>query len=431
MLSTIKNLKFTNIWQNFFYLGIFLLPTASFFGTLILLSCLIQKIIINKKSFFKDSWNIPIYLMIFFILSSTLTNYLFLPKLLNNVLEPGLMWLGLINWIPFLISFRGFQYYLNSFEKRINFSKYLLSGTIPILITGISQYWFKIYGPFSTLKGMLIWYQREIGPGDGLTSIFSNQNYAGMWLALVWPFCLGLLIRSKNIFKFFLNLSILTTFSLILILTNSRNAIIGYFTAITFVLGYKSIIIIAVLIMISLILGNLIFPLLFKDFMDYFKKLIPKNFINKFNKFGINNLTEYPRIEIWSKTLKLILDRPIFGWGAASFPILYLIKEGINNAQHTHNLFFELSINFGIITALIFLGFISAILITSYKSIFLEKNNNKILNRAWFTSAFIFFVTSLNDITYFDLRISITFWIILSGLRCIIFENSILKKNLP
>ena len=72
------------------------------------------------------------------------------------------------------------------------------------------QYWFKIYGPFSTLKGTLIWYQREIGPGDGLTSIFSNQNYAGMWLALVWPFCIGLLIRHKNIFQFFLNLIILT-----------------------------------------------------------------------------------------------------------------------------------------------------------------------------------------------------------------------------
>ena len=224
---------------------------------------------------------------------------------------------------------------------------------------------------------------------------------------------------------------ILTTFSSILILTNSRNAIIGYFTAIPLVLGPKSIIIIAVLIVISLILGNLIFPLFFENFVDYNKKFIPKNFINKFNKFGIINLTEYPRIEIWSKALKLILDRPIFGWGAASFPVLYLIKEGINNAQHTHNLFFELSINFGVITALIFLGFLSAILITSYKSIFLEKNNNKLLNRAWFTSAFIFFITSLNDVTYFDLRISITFWIILSGLRCIIFENSILKKNLP
>jgi len=119
------------------------------------------------------------------------------------------------------------------------------------------------------------------------------------------------------------------------------------------------------------------------------------------------------------------------GWGAASFPVLYLIKQGIYDAQHTHNLFLELSINFGIVTALIFLGFLSAILITSYKSIFLEKSDNKIINRAWFTSAFILLITHLNDITYFDLRISITFWIILSGLRCIIFENSIIRKKLP
>ena len=39
---------------------------------------------------------------------------------------------------------------------------------------------------------------------------------------------------------------------------------------------------------------------------------------------------------------KFILENPIFGWGAASFPILYKLKSG-EWFGHSHNLPFELS----------------------------------------------------------------------------------------
>ena len=49
--------------------------------------------------------------------------------------------------------------------------------------------------------------------------------------------------------------------------------------------------------------------------------------------------------------------------------------------------------------------------------------------RAWWTSIFSFCFTQLFDIQYFDARLSITAWILLSGLKQILDENEVNKNT--
>ena len=49
------------------------------------------------------------------------------------------------------------------------------------------QYWFKIYGPFNFFYGLITWYKPIISSTDGVSGLFSNQNYTGFWLSIVWP----------------------------------------------------------------------------------------------------------------------------------------------------------------------------------------------------------------------------------------------------
>ena len=61
------------------------------------------------------------------------------------------------------------------------------------------------------------------------------------------------------------------------------------------------------------------------------------------------------------------------------------------------------------------------------KKIIFAKKHEKIdflfFERAWWTSIFLFFMTQLFDVQYFDGRISLIFWILLSGARNIIHEK--------
>ena len=51
--------------------------------------------------------------------------------------------------------------------------------------------------------------------------------------------------------------------------------------------------------------------------------------------------------------------------------------------------------------------------------------------RAWCTSFFVLLLSQMFDVQYFDGRISVAFWILLSGLRCMFKEkvNSMIYTN--
>ncbi len=341
-----------------------------------------------------------------------------------------LSWIGLGNWIPFFYLIWRAQIYLYKAEMRRKVSNMLLAGTVPFIFSGFGQLWFDWHGPLIFMNGLIIWFQRSINidNGQGITAMFNNQNYAACWLIIIWPFCLNKFLITKGwdfkklLFIIFTSLIVFSVY-----LTKSRSGVAGTISSSLFLID-KSYIAIILVIVSSYFLATLSF--IPEYFQNIFRKLFPENLIKAFEFSRITNIFNEPRIYIYQNTLPIIMERPLLGWGAASFPILFNERyiDFKREPTHPHNLILEMGNSYGLIFALIISLSIIIILYLSFKMIFIRKKriiNNKInidilSDKAWWSSFFALFLSQMYDIQYFDFRISISFWILLTGLICIL-----------
>lgn len=438
MFSLSKKDYISDIWRDkplligmiFFNVGVFWLFSAPAISLLFLSISLIISFLKNTKNPLKDNINNCLILIIVLMLISCL-----IFPLLNlsqefkrdSVLDTSPL-LGLFNWIPLFFSFLGFQSYLQDKKDRLFFGIALISGSIPILISGFGQYLFNWYGPLKFLNGLIIWYQRD--NMNGMTSLFNNQNYAGCALATVWPFFFSSLFNKKNSnFNTLITiiLNILIIFGVLF--THSRNAllslIIGTFILLVplrgklFITGILSIFSVFMINFASQIILNLNF--------------IPLNLLEKIK---YENLINEPRLILWDSAIKYILERPLLGWGGNNFSSLWNQNNSIYYG-HSHSAPLEIAIQYGLPTAVIISSLLIYIIQKSFRRIFLTDDNKIIyfgkdnhIDRAFFAATVILLFANTIDMLYFDLRISLLIWIFLAGLRNII-SNDINKNQEP
>ena len=170
--------------------------------------------------------------------------------------------LNLFNWIPCISPFLAFQIYLKSERQRLLFQKFLIFGTVPVIVSCIMQKFLNIYGPFETLFGTIVWFNYDdLG---GVSGLFNNPNYLGMWLTICLPFSISLLrLEKANSYKFILlimNLLIIY----FAIVTNSRNAFFGIFISFIIIFGIRKIIYFTLLIFFGFFIFNYFLPNLFR-----------------------------------------------------------------------------------------------------------------------------------------------------------------------
>ena len=414
-----------NFSNNSFYLGIFFLPSALPISGVFLLISLIISFLKSGYSYFKSKWNFPIFAFIALMTFSCIRNSI--DSVLNEKFyrEISLIWLDLLNWFPLFLLFWSSQFYINNEIKRKKFGIIILISTLPVFVSCIGQYWLGWQGPVSTLNGLVVWFMRPISETENLTGLFSNSNYLGCWLSISFPFAASLLLEYKrnNVKKFFLILLNLLFIYLIL-LTSSRNSLASILITLSF-LKLKTILFTLLILLLTPLIINYFFPTLLYDFG---KSFLPFNLINRFNIGTKINSLFSSRFEIWNRTLLFINNRPIWGWGSGIFPILYIILSRQFNAQHAHNLPLHLAFTYGIPLAISITTMVFIIIIKSYRVVFKENSHN--INKAWFISSVVMIFWHLSDIPYFDGKISILSWILLSGLCSIIKESEEKKPPL-
>ena len=413
-----------NPLKNLFYIGLFLLPSAFSIAAILLFISLIISTFNIKDKFFKDKLNI-FFLAggILMILSSFV--HTFKNNLTPYELNSNLSWIGLANWLPFFWCYWGFKPFLNSHEKRKKSGLILLSGTFPVLITGIGQSFFNWNGPFEIFNGLIVWYQRPLDGITGLTGLFNNPNYAGCWLNIIWPFCLAALIDKgnnfiQNISIYFFNFGI----SISTILTNSRSSWIGIFLGIVLMFGKKSFKLISVIvIIIGIIFGASLFPIFGESIQNFLQTIIPESMLAEFSDF------QYSRIEIWQSGINLVINHPFFGTGASSFPEIFKYQTNFWKG-HVHNLPLELIISYGIPAALMIIIPITNLTFQTVRFKLFEKNrkDSPIYDQAWISALVILVASQMVDVQYFDGRISIIMWVLLSGSQNIL-EEKYIRKN--
>ena len=413
----------------FFLLGTFFLVSAlPISGIFFLLSLVISSIITKLKPLY-DKWNYPLFISIGIIIFSTLNSSIFNPPAEIKNLGTSNLWLSTLNWIPLFFSFWAFQIYLKTNKQRILFTKFLIAGSIPLILSCALQYWFKVFGPLEILNGLIVWFQKPLINNDGISGLFSNQNYTGFWFAMLWPFSI-FLIRQKNK-KIHKSILIIISFFILYfgILTNSRNSFLGFAISIPILFGIKNFFIlffsISILLTLYLFLISY-FPIDQSKLISF----IPVALIEKITTFKFNNMLDIPRLEIWDKALRLIIQRPLWGWGGSTFAVLYILRGGIYKIQHTHNIPLELSYNFGMPVSLILSGFIILLIFRGWRYASTYKISKLSLNLHWLTSVTIVYFLQINDITYYDGKISLVMWILLSGLKCIVNEQKVQSKTI-
>ena len=415
-----------------FLTGVFFLPSTLFVGGIFLLISATIGTYINKKEYLSDNWNKSFFVCGLLIIISSLKNFFFTNALLTNEFDPKLSLIGTLNWLAFFWLFWGFQPFLDSTEKRKATSIFLIAGTFPLIVSGFGQYFFNWTGPFELLNGLIVWYQRPIDT-HGLTGPFNNQNYAGSWFSLVFPFCIALLLeKTKKIPKIIFSLFFFFSIGIAGILTNSRNAWASMISSIPLVIGFNSLYWYAPLIIsITIMMFITVFQPLSGGFQDLLRELIPKKIWLEFDETRIINL-DITRIEVLLSAYRISILNPIFGLGAGSFPVIFELQKNLWRS-HPHNIILELAISFGYPASILFISTISILFIKSAKIIFSKKNQKVdfiFFERAWWTSIFLFFMTQLFDVQYFDGRISVVAWILLCGLK-LRLEEKISSKQIP
>ena len=428
LFRDLKNKSLKDYGSISFLIGIFFLPSTLLIGVLFLLPSVIIGSCLHQRSYLKDKWNYPFFIFgIIIVLNSLMQNF-FLFNNYENIWDPSLSIVGLGNWLPFIWFFWGFQPYLNTTAKRKKFASILLISTFPVLMTGFTQYYLNWTGPFETLNGLIIWYQRPIIEPGGLSGLFNHQNYAGSWLNFVWPFCLALFVENRNYsFKKLVTFGFLLCVGFAAFLTYSRNAWLGLIASLSIISGKKFMTFILIfLTIISLILFTPIIP---EDLQNNFRGFIPQKILLEFSKEGYEGL-DSTRITILRSAINLINISPIFGIGAGSFSSAYLLETGFWKG-HSHNLLLELAISYGLpATIFLIIGIISIILVSGKNLIFKNnKRNTSLIDKAFWIALVYFCFSQLFDIQYFDGKISIIAWILLGGLKQIIEEINNKKIN--
>ena len=423
------NFQYTLIKEvNIFRTGLFLLPSAPAIAFLIILISLLIKSFKIKFSYFKERSNFLIIIISLLMIISSILQVFVLENNYSNELNKSSSWIGLFNWIPFFWIFCSSQEFLKTKEDRKCTGLILCLSTIPVIFSGIGQTFFDWHGPLKLLNGIIIWYQRPIDAISGLTAQFNHANYAGAWFTFILPFCIAQSFNNNanNFKKTFLRI-ILAGIIFCIFLTNSRNAWGSSILTIPLVLGKSSFkwFFPNILLMITLILVTT--QNIFKSgIQNILRDIIPNKVWQEFTHEGFKNL-DVTRLEILQEAFKVILKDPLFGTGAASFPIIYQIETGFWKG-HSHNIMTELSISYGIPCTIIMIYFIGSILLESFNKIYKTDNHN-IFDKSIWTAVMIFLLSQQIDIQYFDGRLSLLFWILLAGLKCINDEHKNLLKN--
>ncbi len=414
------------IGQLLFYLGLFLLPSAFSISAILLIISSILGFFIPREGYFNDKWNIPFFIATLLLILSSIYNSLSNSDFSNyEGLKNINSHIGLFNWIPFTLSFYGFQAYLTSKKARKNCALLLLSGTVPVFISIIGQSFLDWHGPIQALNGLIVWYQRPLNGITEVTGLFNNPNYLGSWLIIIWPFSLAAFIHNDRKF-----LSILVTLSFIIliaasiILCASRGAWLSFVLSIPLFFGSKSLKwFIPILIFLGTIFLSIFIPIFGDNFQALMRDFIPAGIWSNFSLSTYS--ADINRVDIWQNALKLITKNPFFGSGFSSFPTYLESQTGIWKG-HSHNLILELMLSYGIPVALLILVPITLLIKSALKQIYSQKQINfydNVFDRAWIISLILLILMHLFDIQYFDGRISIAGWVLLSGIRNIVKRN--------
>ena len=149
-----------------FQLGLLLLASSAFLGSLLLFVALLQGSLRRRAPLADLADRVLLLIAALMVVGCFFAS------------SGWLAWVGMGNWLPFFWAFWGFQPYLATTAARRRVALMLVAGTVPVIVTGLGQLWGGWSGPFQALGGLIIWHLGAGGnpPGRGV----SRQSGCGI-----------------------------------------------------------------------------------------------------------------------------------------------------------------------------------------------------------------------------------------------------------
>lgn len=229
-------------------------------------------------------------------------------------------------------------------------------------------------------------------------STLENPNVYGEYLLFIIPIIAALFWAEKGWKKKTFLLLLLGVTTLALVLTFSRGCWLG----ILFAIAILAIIIDRRFIFLGII------ALLMLPFV------LPDTIINRFMSIGdMNDSSTSYRVYIWMGTLAMLKDYWIsgVGMGITSFNTIYPLYSYNNiSAPHSHNLYLQVIVEYGIIGFITMVG----VMYNYFKLALISLKNKKNIVLGGLMSGMLgFLLQSMTDHTWYNYRVVLIFWVII------------------
>lgn len=252
------------------------------------------------------------------------------------------------------------------------------------------------------------------GQTSRIAATLDNPNSLGAYLVLIIFPIIMLTIHSykKNKFKSF-GFALLSLLLIVnLVLTGSRNALLGLiigFAILILIYSWKLIFVFGVGGIISLFIPQISTRL--KDLGD-----------------SAENIS---RIKLWEVALKMIKDHPILGVGNGNYVTLYntyikrypqLAWENWQNYP-THNSYLKVESELGVFGILSFIGILISSALRVREAILNMDDKFKPFFKGFFAAMLAFFIMSISDNLFFVPKVTSYFWLSLAMAEALLYRT--------
>jgi O-antigen ligase len=327
---------------------------------------------------------------------------------------------GIITWIGYFTFFIASGAVLSTQVMRKNLSAAICISAGFVAILGIFQ--FISLHVFSN--------QAQLLYSGRIISTFGQPNFLGSFLVMSLPFFWYLDFILKYKLKYAVRLvGVLATFALIA--TLSRSSILAFFV-LMIIWGVRN-----TKIFLKVLVAAVVLIIVLYSFF-------PKIFLNEANRFSVdfgNKWTAENRSLIAKRSLDLIIKRPISGWGADNFILVFpgVLEFGDFGLKDivvdsAHNIFLDIGVEAGFVGLFIFLLLVFSVFFKATKDLKTEDP----LGRRFLVSMIMVILAFIVSHQFSVLSVvpAVIFWICMGAIAGSVFdlnykERSYKKISIP
>jgi O-antigen ligase len=343
--------------------------------------------------------------------------------------------LQLANFLPFFLFFSVLPYVLKGSERMGQLALDMVIAAIPMSLWALGEYVLK--SSFIPRAVRRLGWVRSLrnAPHKGRAMVmFTHPNSLANYLVLILGLGLGLiLLESRGDLK-------RSRFRQVLLYGGTFLTLVGIFCS-----GSRNGLMVAVIqIVLFCFCVQRNRGVLLTGLMSLLGLVIGSAWLGVGRRsLDIMDWADDPRPRVWSIAWDLIKERPLLGWGLGNYKLQFLprllneypsclaertakvIPSNCADVTHPHNFWLLLSSEAGIGVMLLFSLWVGVLCFRGLRSVMLKKSRGGSILWAYLFAFLGCIAFATLDVTFYDVRLNATNWLLLAGIYTATRESSL------